>query len=1230
MHWNFLTLDPELSGRLCLTLMHSLWQISVLVFVVWCIDQIWRSGSVEHRYTVNVAALVVALLALPITYQLIDIAEPEIDANTEPSAIAPLLQTKPVSPENASLINERLASTTKITTPVEGLQEKQNPQLQTTVTANAPIVDQPPARQSSMWLLLTPWIVALYAAGVALMFARLIVSSIRANRLRSHAVIITDGPLVDVLRSLSKQWSMKVVPILARAEQVIVPKVVGIARPTILLPASAITGLSTEELELILAHELAHVRRYDMWVNLLQRFAETILFFNPALWYLNRRISILREYCCDEMACRVSSNTLPEFETRVRYATTLLRIAELAKRTTTKNIDLSSLAASGRSPSEIRRRVARLFGEPIHEPLRISRSGVFALLVIAFAMMLAPLVSTSTAQTAPKIVATDNKPAKKQNPKTNTTPVLDKKSMRTFQLNVVGPDGKPVPHALVEIRMSPAPTAKQILRGEYVRKSYAKTDDVGRLKLEIPQRTIGFSMSIKQPGYGPYWASWSSSEHPEKIPAEFTVKLDKAWTVGGVIVDESGQPVEGVRVSPSVKFKRRPGDNREMGVGTRITTDKNGQWRFDNVPDSKNEVFISVNQPEHLPLRRRLSRSEFEIKGSEKPSTPLVLQAGLTISGTVTDETGKPIPGVIVRTKFGNDVRKAKTDQQGKYQIVGCEPKITQVLVFAKGRATDMQKVRVMRDMAPVNFSMKPGGKIRVRMVDEQGKGIPKWRILIQRWRGTWNTHMELEPMNEYADENGVWEWNEAPLDEFKADINRPRGMQLSNQPLIAREAEYVFSPPKALVISGRVIDATTKQPIKKFRVTPGLRFKTSKNSLFWNPSDSFESYDGQYHIRINRDDPAHFIRIETDNYEVTSSRAIKPTEGNVTIDFALEPAKDITANILTASGEPAAGAEIAVGVAGAQISIKQGKLRKISTYARRLKSDDKGRFRIPPRIDPFQLVILHSAGFAHLKSTAGPIPGEIKLTPWARLEGTFRLGKKIAPHVSLALNNGISNYGDNEPSISTQNDVKTDASGRFVFDRVFPGNGRVGREIVWMVHEGSTEAISSRSVLVEFFAGKTTTLNLGGDGTRIVGKLVPPANYTGKVLWNFGSLRLDGEFKFPDMPTQPLLTNEAKKLNKQYLAWFKEWVKTKEGKVWQAAYDKYLQWKSDTPRFTISIAGDGSFQIDDVPAGKYTLKFWPQESISAILKEVSISVPAIKAGQAAEPIDLGNLTLEN
>ena len=124
--------------------------------------------------------------------------------------------------------------------------------------------------------------------------------------------------------------------------------------------------------------------------------------------------------------------------------------------------------------------------------------------------------------------------------------------------------------------------------------------------------------------------------------------------------------------------------------------------------------------------------------------------------------------------------------------------------------------------MGPVDFQMKPGGTVRIRVLDEKGNPVPKARIFFQQWRRRFFKYFEFDHVSQYADQNGIWVWNEAPLDEFKADICRPDGMQLPRQPLIARAEEYVFRVPGPLVVSGKVIDAVTRKPIKAFRVVPG------------------------------------------------------------------------------------------------------------------------------------------------------------------------------------------------------------------------------------------------------------------------------------------------------------------------------------------------------------------------------------------------------------------------
>jgi len=458
-------------------------------------------------------------------------------------------------------------------------------------------------------------------------------------------------------------------------------------------------------------------------------------------------------------------------------------------------------------PSELRRRIARLFGEPLRESVRVSRGGLLAIAGIVCLLIVGPSLWPAGGHGA----ATAAVPEEQEETDDGDT------TSRMFLLKVVGPDGKPVPNAKVQIRSSPQVTKDQIHRGEYVKDGRYGNEVIankdGELRFTLSKRPSRFNLSIKHSGYAPYWAGWTSNTHKVLIPDEFTAQLDAGWIVGGIVVDGDEAPVEGAEVNPSVDYKKRPGDTDHLGVGISIRTDAAGKWRFEHVPVNKDAVFVAINHPDFQPYRQRLPRDEFEVKGDATPTGQIELQAGLSVSGTVTDEEGQPVVGALVRTKFFNDLREARTNEQGVYRLEGCDAMMTRVVVSAQGKATDLKEVRVDPEMEPVNFTMQPGGHVRIRVVDENGQGIPKARIFYQRWRGN-NAYWEFGHKNQYADENGVWEWAEAPLDEFTVDICRPGGMQLSGESLIAREKEFVFEPPNLLVVSGTVLDAITKKRI--------------------------------------------------------------------------------------------------------------------------------------------------------------------------------------------------------------------------------------------------------------------------------------------------------------------------------------------------------------------------------------------------------------------------------
>ncbi len=147
-------------------------------------------------------------------------------------------------------------------------------------------------------------IVAIWSLGVAFLSARLFAGWVRLRRLAGEDQRAPDH-LMQTLNSLADRleiWS----PIrLVQSRVVEVPMVIGWLEPVILLPVTALTGLTPQQLETILAHELAHVRRHDYLMNLGQTLIETLLFYHPATWWISRQIRIERENCCDDLAVEV-------------------------------------------------------------------------------------------------------------------------------------------------------------------------------------------------------------------------------------------------------------------------------------------------------------------------------------------------------------------------------------------------------------------------------------------------------------------------------------------------------------------------------------------------------------------------------------------------------------------------------------------------------------------------------------------------------------------------------------------------------------------------------------------------------------------------------------------------------------------------------------------------------------------------------------------------------------
>ncbi|MCL5745151.1 MAG: hypothetical protein M1541_14700, partial [Acidobacteria bacterium] len=181
-----------------------------------------------------------------------------------------------------------------------------------------------------------PWLVAGWILGVVVLSLRLAVGWFQIHQARTRSGESLEAQLGARLRELQRRLRLSRPVRLVKSALVEVPTVIGWFRPMILLPASALTGLSPVQLDLILAHELAHLRRWDHWVNLLQIAIETLLFYHPAVWWVSRCVREEREHCCDELAVAVCGN-------RLAYAQALATLEELRQ----APADLALAAAGG-------------------------------------------------------------------------------------------------------------------------------------------------------------------------------------------------------------------------------------------------------------------------------------------------------------------------------------------------------------------------------------------------------------------------------------------------------------------------------------------------------------------------------------------------------------------------------------------------------------------------------------------------------------------------------------------------------------------------------------------------------------------------------------------------------------------------------------------------------------------------------------------------------------------
>ena len=310
-------LSSPISDALGWTLLHALWQGFLLVIPVAIGLHLLRHRSSALRYRLGVLTLTAQLPASMATF---------------------IWYYKPAS--------------TTLPAPVTGFATQAVAIRWQTVTQTLPWHQQ-------MQLFLENHLsqfVLIYLIGVALFGLRLAGGWIYLQRLSQTATKPTSLIWANLTDQLRSALALRAIVQVRESARIAVPLVVGVLKPVLLLPIGLATHLTTREIEVVLAHELAHIKRHDYAVNLLQSVVEVLYFFHPALWWLSARVREEREHCCDDLAVQACGG-----DGRI-LAQALARVEELRLMQSEQAPKLAMAFASKRQ--HLLHRVRRMLGVP--------------------------------------------------------------------------------------------------------------------------------------------------------------------------------------------------------------------------------------------------------------------------------------------------------------------------------------------------------------------------------------------------------------------------------------------------------------------------------------------------------------------------------------------------------------------------------------------------------------------------------------------------------------------------------------------------------------------------------------------------------------------------------------------------------------------------------------------------------------------------------------------------
>jgi peroxiredoxin len=440
-------------------------------------------------------------------------------------------------------------------------------------------------------------------------------------------------------------------------------------------------------------------------------------------------------------------------------------------------------------------------------------------------------------------------------------------------------------------------------------RSWAKealvTDDKGSCSFPLPRpksETFSYRITVTKDGYVGKYIIWSTKQEDtiQDIPAEYTTKMEKGAAIGGIVKNETGEPVAGAQVifsgPPPIGEEDRernffaPSYHAER-------TDENGRWHNGEVPTNFQGFTFRVAEPDYVP-------AIFGCEGASEPGTnvillptpdylsgnaAMVLGHGVEVSGLVVDSSGKPVAGAAITRnhEWRNPAAVLESGVDGRFDILNLHPGEMFLTIQAAGLAAQTRMLTLSNGMPEVKIEMKPGRILKGKLADESGRPVAGGSVQTDR--------LDLGPL-EYewssaSDGDGRFLWDAAPEGEHPYYFSAPGHHARSEPALVADGQEKIITlrtlaEGDKTLVNGTVVDATNGSPVEKFTVQANeIKSDRSTNTQQIVMADK----TGAYNAAVDTSSAVYSIEIRADGYLPVRSARKYAADGDLRIDFKLE-----------------------------------------------------------------------------------------------------------------------------------------------------------------------------------------------------------------------------------------------------------------------------------------------------------------------------------------------------